>query len=352
MTQKTNYLTRRLAFWGCGALAGGAFMALLAGPVNAATNVPVNWSVDMSFFFNNEAAPGQVSQDPLALTLGASTSSGTTKLKPPLPPGLAKTNNAGYPLIDAYVTEAGNRVFNKTGQSDVEGRSAYTVKVTAEQAGADVSLTIDCSTLDPAITLNLVHGRTLKRQKVTKSLCTGPNTTMTLTDFFEVLDPAIAEEVFVVAAPDGGVFVAKNAQGTVIGALTTDNLGGSFDGVSLTIGGQTVNVGVDGTFSAGAVAGLQEVVISRKGHLRRRLNLNVDGGQPLAIPKLAGGDANSDNKIDLKDLGVLKQQFNGDNACYADLQSTASCGDANGDGKVDLKDLGVLKQNYNLNGDA
>ncbi len=60
----------------------------------------------------------------------------------------------------------------------------------------------------------------------------------------------------------------------------------------------------------------------------------------LATPATAG-DANGDTKIDLKDLGVIKQKF-------GQQPGGQDAADFNGDGKIDLKDLGVLKKYFNF----
>ena len=54
--------------------------------------------------------------------------------------------------------------------------------------------------------------------------------------------------------------------------------------------------------------------------------------------ELKGGDLNSDNVIDIVDLGDLLTNYNSSAALTADI---------NGDGVVDVVDLGVLLANYN-----
>ncbi len=57
----------------------------------------------------------------------------------------------------------------------------------------------------------------------------------------------------------------------------------------------------------------------------------------LGLPDNSG-DANKDGKIDMKDLGAIKKEFN----------QKPETADFNADGKVDMKDLGILKQYFGL----
>jgi len=60
----------------------------------------------------------------------------------------------------------------------------------------------------------------------------------------------------------------------------------------------------------------------------------------IAGPAFIPGDANSDNKVDVSDLGILA-------ANYGITAGAAwSTGDFNNDGKVDVSDLGILAANY------
>jgi uncharacterized protein (DUF2141 family) len=56
------------------------------------------------------------------------------------------------------------------------------------------------------------------------------------------------------------------------------------------------------------------------------------------------GDFNADNKVDLTDFGILKENFG--------TGTTLAQGDANGDAKIDLTDFGILKDNFGKSGAA
>ena len=61
-----------------------------------------------------------------------------------------------------------------------------------------------------------------------------------------------------------------------------------------------------------------------------------------AIKKYTPGDANSDGRINNKDLGLLMQKLNG-----WDVEISDAVADINADGKVNNKDYGLLMQYVN-----
>lgn len=328
---------------GVGLVAGSLFVL---SPSAMAAEVPSNWSFGMNFFFTNDQAPGKISQDPLTLTLGATSTTQITRMKPPLPPGKAKTNDAGYPLIDAFVMNNGQRVYNFQGTPDSQGRKVFKVSIGAEQAGALVSITLDCANLDPSISLTLVQGRTQKKATVSKNNCGG------LQDFLEVGSATVPEELFIVGAANGAGFIGKTSDGSVIGSIATDQKNNGVAGVQMTVGGQPVTLTTEGAFKVTGLTGLQEVIIRRKGHLTRKVNIDLGGEEPGILPILAGGDADGNNTVNLMDFGVLKQNFNKPtNDCYNNPDIAIKCADFDGDGDIDISDFGVLKRNFNAKGD-
>jgi len=63
--------------------------------------------------------------------------------------------------------------------------------------------------------------------------------------------------------------------------------------------------------------------------------------------KLLPGDVNSDNRVDIMDLGGLADAFNTSQR-QAGFNPNA---DFNCDGKVDITDLGLLADNFDTRGD-
>ena len=60
------------------------------------------------------------------------------------------------------------------------------------------------------------------------------------------------------------------------------------------------------------------------------------------IPTVIPGDANGDDKVNNRDLGLLQQYLN-----EWDVTITVAAADLNGDGKVNNRDLGLLQQLLN-----
>ena len=61
-----------------------------------------------------------------------------------------------------------------------------------------------------------------------------------------------------------------------------------------------------------------------------------------------GGDATSDNTVDIADFGALVNAYNGDMSVPNSGYDPAA--DFNYDGIVDVGDFGILVNNYNLSG--
>ncbi len=81
--------------------------------------------------------------------------------------------------------------------------------------------------------------------------------------------------------------------------------------------------------------------------LKNKTLADLSGGgavECLLVSQARGGDANRDEVVDLKDLGVLKQTF----GTSEGGQGFSPQSDFNDDKKIDIKDLGILKKYFNM----
>ena len=98
----------------------------------------------------------------------------------------------------------------------------------------------------------------------------------------------------------------------------------------------------DGSFSVSA-SGECDVVITKGGCLTYTVKgVNVsDANIDLGEIQLVAGDVNEDDKINIADMGVFRQEFGKTGDAIGN-----ACTDVNGDGKVNIADMGVFRQNF------
>ena len=124
--------------------------------------------------------------------------------------------------------------------------------------------------------------------------------------------------------------------GTISGTIT----GGA--GASITIGGQDITAGEDGSFSIPA-EGTFDVVIKKPGCLTITVKGVVSKGGQVILPEvqMVAGDVNGDDKINISDMGAFRQEFGKVGGNIANGLT-----DVNGDGKVNIADMGIFRQNF------
>ena len=123
---------------------------------------------------------------------------------------------------------------------------------------------------------------------------------------------------------------------TVSGTVTN---GG---GASIEINGQSVQVNEDGSFEIPA-EGTFDVAIKKGGCLTYTIKgVSAENGN-VELPEvvLVAGDVNSDDKINIADMGVFRQEFGKTGEAISNTYT-----DVNNDGKVNIADMGVFRQNF------
>ncbi len=148
------------------------------------------------------------------------------------------------------------------------------------------------------------------------------------------------------------ISVTVGTRGVSVGG-TVKSFGNSKDEITLRLikDGTTVQekklTGNNSSYSFdGVMVGNYTIVASKKGHINAGSTVTV--GSQAATQNLEMklyGDGNGDNKVDLKDV-VLLRQYMANYAYEVEASSTEveSSADANGDGKIDLKDVILLRQ--------
>ena len=116
--------------------------------------------------------------------------------------------------------------------------------------------------------------------------------------------------------------------------------GGS--GASITIGGESVQVNEDGSFVLPA-EGEFDVVITKGGCLTYTIKgvSTANGSVELPEVVMVAGDVNEDDKINIADMGVFRQEFGKTGSAIGNAYT-----DVNNDGKVNIADMGVFRQNF------
>lgn len=164
--------------------------------------------------------------------------------------------------------------------------------------------------------------------------------------------------IFAVSKEDGSkrkleeISVKVGSSGTSVGG-TVKSFGNDKEEITLRLinGGKTVQekklTGNNASYSFDLVAaGDYTIVASKKGHVNANYNVKV-GTQAVTqnVEMELYGDANGDNKVDLKDVVLLRQYMaNYSYEVEASSVEVESSADANGDGKIDLKDVVLLRQ--------
>ena len=112
-------------------------------------------------------------------------------------------------------------------------------------------------------------------------------------------------------------------------------------GADVTLNGQTVS-GENAAFG-GVAAGTYDLVVKKGGCLTYTIkgvnvsNADIDLGEIVMV----AGDVNSDDKINIADMGVFRQEFGKTGEAIGNAFT-----DVNGDGKVNIADMGVFRQNF------
>ena len=128
---------------------------------------------------------------------------------------------------------------------------------------------------------------------------------------------------------------------------------GTFTFVLTPVGGspitQTATLGSGGSFTlSGVPAGSYTLTVQGSKWLKEAITVDASGGDVSnANISLPGGDADSNNVIDIADFGLLVNAYGsvqGANTAY----NTAA--DFNCDGTVDIADFGILVNNYGQSG--
>ncbi|MEW5946842.1 MAG: hypothetical protein AB1742_11650, partial [bacterium] len=231
------------------ALITAAFAAFALTPLTLfSAPTATNWSVTLTFSTANTA-------DLLPVTIGES-SAAQEMLKPPPLPGMADTSNPEDAVVNAYVRSADRSAATSIlVGAESETAKMWEIKVDAEEASADVSVTADVSSLYEGYKLFVIDGDTGAKTELTSS-------SPTATVFNTGASPATKALYAMVGTTQ--TFVIGKSTGSLLGSVT---VGGRTDhsGVNVYLDGSNTpaaTTDASGGFTvAGISAGTHQVKI-------------------------------------------------------------------------------------------
>ena len=126
------------------------------------------------------------------------------------------------------------------------------------------------------------------------------------------------------------------------GSTVSGQISGGVSGATVEIGGESVSVNEDGSFSLPA-EGTFNVVIKVPGALSYTVkNVTAEGGD-VTLPEIVPvkGDVNGDDMINIMDMGFFRANFGKVGANIANPYT-----DVNGDNMVNIMDMGTFRANF------
>jgi hypothetical protein len=294
-----------------------------------------NWSIGITFSTSKTA-------DLLPLTLGASSSTAIEIMKPPPMPGKAITSNDDDAIVNAYVKLNSKKVAESIVApiADSVGQ-VWPVEVVAEEANADVSASINLSSVFTGYKVAIVDPETGTSIPITQT-----NTPVVV---FKTGAAGSVKTLYVIASSSNSYAVgsAGNLSGKIgiSGVEDASNIkiyfGTSLQGSTLDSTGRFTFPAGAGTYSI-RVSG--DKMISSVG----TVTVNADGTAAVALPDPSPGDLDGNGEIDLTDFLMLKRCFGKTvaegNCTQTDLDAANVSRDAAKE--VDLSDFLVLKRNF------